>query len=183
MVYVITDGELTKVGKAKDVEKRMKGLQTGNGRKLRAIYILDGNTYLEKEIHKKLAKFRTEVANEWFKLDKHTLDSMLGSYKTGTKQRLDLIQGAHRARLLNSKTPDVKKDYLGVKRADKRRDVKERRQELLNDLKSQIGVSKKMISYAPLVQRYGFTKAEISYFVKSSRLAKDVYLHNQSIAK
>ena len=143
---------------------------------------LKRNMSLEKALHKKLAKFRTEVANEWFRVDKHTLDSILGGYKTGTKLKLDLSLWAHRARLLNNKTPDVKKDYLGVKRSVKKKDVKERRTELLNDIRTQIGASKKMISYAPLVQRYGFTKQEITYFVRSSRLAKDVFLHNKSVA-
>lgn len=70
-VYFITDGELTKVGIAASLPNRMKQLQTGNGRKLRAMYIIPENTQkealdVERMLHKCFSE-KQEVG-EWFNI-------------------------------------------------------------------------------------------------------------------
>jgi len=180
MVYIITDGELVKIGVAKNVENRLKGLQTANGRKLRVVYVFDGNMGLEKALHRTFKEYKTIAANEWFKVDLNVLESGLKKYKKG---KLDVAKAKHKARFINVKTPNKKIDYTGVKKLDRRKDIRSRRKDLLDDIRSQIETSVKMISYAPLVNKYGFTKPEITFFVRSSRLSKSVFTHNSNIAK
>lgn len=55
-------------------------------------------------------------------------------------------------------------------------------QELLNDIKNHLENKKKVrISYQVYMDRYNFTKEEISYYVKSARLSKLIFYHNSNI--
>lgn len=58
-------GGAIKVGYAKDVSERLKGLQTGYPDKLKVITMIPGNVYLERKIHEELAGYR--LNGEWFK--------------------------------------------------------------------------------------------------------------------
>lgn len=67
--YFIEDGSHVKIGKTNDISKRMDGLQTGNGRKLRLICAIPCKTEeaalkCEKRLHKKLSHYRQ--SGEWF---------------------------------------------------------------------------------------------------------------------
>jgi hypothetical protein len=56
-----------KIGVSKNVEKRISQMQTGAPYKLRAILILEGKGYLEKDLHFLLRDYRTTKKNkEWF---------------------------------------------------------------------------------------------------------------------
>lgn len=71
-VYFIEDGEFTKIGYAKDVDKRMYALQTGNPHKLKLLLKIPFLTEaeacaMEQYLHKALNPF--SVSGEWFKFD------------------------------------------------------------------------------------------------------------------
>lgn len=52
---------------------------------------------------------------------------------------------------------------------------------LLQDIKEDLNKSKKRISYQPYINKYGFTKNEIAFYIKGAKLSKKVYNHNQRI--
>lgn len=70
-VYFISDGDFVKIGKANNVEKRLKVLQTGNPKPLTIINIIEcgdcKKAYeLEFFLHKMLKPLK--VNGEWYKL-------------------------------------------------------------------------------------------------------------------
>ncbi len=70
-LYIITDGESYKVGLAKNINNRLKNLQTSNAKKLsvyRDVIVPDAQArYIEKCIHDRLKKYRLQ--GEWFSRD------------------------------------------------------------------------------------------------------------------
>ena len=84
-VYVLTDGKHIKIGKANDVSKRKKQLQTGSPLKLTRLYSFPGDRSEEKELQRKLYNYKTSGGSEWFfwnkKVKKMVEDYiMYGSY-------------------------------------------------------------------------------------------------------
>lgn len=78
-LYFISDGKNIKIGIAKDVKKRIKGLQTGNPHKLklyRTIEVSDLQAKkIENNIHCYLSQFR--LSGEWFNGEcKNIIDSL-----------------------------------------------------------------------------------------------------------
>jgi hypothetical protein len=67
MVYFITDGTFTKIGKADDVNKRLRELQTGNPKKLSVKLCIEGDEVEEKKLHKIF--HRRRMVGEWFIID------------------------------------------------------------------------------------------------------------------
>jgi biotin operon repressor len=67
MVYFITDGTFTKIGKADDVNKRLRELQTGNAKKLSMKLSIEGDEIEEKKLHKIF--HRRRMVGEWFIID------------------------------------------------------------------------------------------------------------------
>ena len=69
-IYLITDGEYTKIGISSNVHSRLADLQTGNARKLNIIfYETMGKpraVWCESRLHSALKDYRME--GEWFKL-------------------------------------------------------------------------------------------------------------------
>lgn len=65
-VYVIRaeDDPPIKVGIARDVPRRLAGLQTGNPRQLELLFVFPGTVELERSLHKSLAPDR--LTGEWF---------------------------------------------------------------------------------------------------------------------
>lgn len=83
MIYFIDDGEgLVKIGYTADSpERRLKELQTGNGKTLRLIASLEGGRPEEHLLHGKLGQWRTR--GEWFQKEgavSHFLD-LVESFK------------------------------------------------------------------------------------------------------
>lgn len=71
-VYFISDGEYTKIGIAASLPNRIKQLQTGNPRKLKALYIIEFETQRQAlEIENKLHKYFADrqVSGEWFAIN------------------------------------------------------------------------------------------------------------------
>jgi len=77
MVYFITDGFNTKIGKADNVERRIKELQTGNPRVLKVAFKFKGSFELEKDLQKMFQKHRAQAQNEWFALSPEQMAPML----------------------------------------------------------------------------------------------------------
>lgn len=68
MVYFISNGSNIKVGIAKNVDERLKTLQTGSDKRLRllATEICEDDYKRESELHKKFASDRIRSNGEWF---------------------------------------------------------------------------------------------------------------------
>ena len=65
-IYFISDGEFIKIGYTdRDVESRLKSLQTGNPKKLVLLGQMDGNESKEAELHEQFKALRAN--GEWFK--------------------------------------------------------------------------------------------------------------------
>jgi len=79
MVYLITDGTYTKIGKAdgglEGVNKRLQSLQTGNPKNLSLKKAFKGSYELESLLHKSLSNYR--INGEWFKFDFDIDDEMI----------------------------------------------------------------------------------------------------------
>jgi hypothetical protein len=71
-VYFIRCGALIKVGRASDVEARLKVLQIGNPEKLSILYFYEGGSYEEARLHKIFHEFH--VQGEWFRADVRIMD-------------------------------------------------------------------------------------------------------------
>ena len=68
-VYFVTDGDYIKIGVASDIYKRIKGIQTGNPKKVSLVEYLEFQCkeyalFAEKELHRMFAERRTH--GEWF---------------------------------------------------------------------------------------------------------------------
>ena len=55
-----------KIGRSKDVQKRLKQLQTGNPYKLKLILELKHQGYIEKQLHRLLKEKKCKCKGEWF---------------------------------------------------------------------------------------------------------------------
>jgi|13_taG_2_1085334.scaffolds.fasta_scaffold121632_2 hypothetical protein len=64
-VYFITDGEYIKIGKAKDPQERLNGLQTGNPKNLFIIATINGDEAVEYQMHHRFKQWHHR--GEWFK--------------------------------------------------------------------------------------------------------------------
>jgi hypothetical protein len=83
LLYVISDGELVKIGVSKHPEKRLNQLQTGHPKKLKLLAQYDMPDIYEKRFHKQLWIFRARHNGEWFKIDvEQLLDFISNTEKT-----------------------------------------------------------------------------------------------------
>lgn len=79
-VYFISDGEYIKIGSASSLPNRMKQLQTGNARKLKALYVIPCKNQaeslkIEKVLHKRLEE--DNVLGEWFRINDDKIRSVV----------------------------------------------------------------------------------------------------------
>jgi len=75
-IYLISDGELVKIGYSQNPIRRLNQLQTGHPKKLKLIKIFDYSTapshgkitekLMEKKIHYLLRRFKVRYNGEWF---------------------------------------------------------------------------------------------------------------------
>ena len=80
MVYIIQSNNEVKIGVAKNVKKRMQGIQTSNQYALKLIGIkeTDDDYFLEKKIHDYLRDYR--IRGEWFKLSENKMNSVINKF-------------------------------------------------------------------------------------------------------
>ena len=71
VVYFVTFGDRRsiKIGKADDMGKRLKGLQTGNPEVLEVLAIIPGGHREEAELHYRFRHLRIRKDGEWFTRD------------------------------------------------------------------------------------------------------------------
>lgn len=75
-VYFVTDGQYIKIGVAASLPNRIKQLQTGNPRRIKAIYVIKADTQrdslrIENELHK--AFKNNHILGEWFELEERDI--------------------------------------------------------------------------------------------------------------
>ncbi len=74
-VYVLRDSATTvKIGKATNIAKRMRELQTGNPLKLRLIAILSDDMEDERKFHDRFKAYR--ISGEWFRFEQPIRDAV-----------------------------------------------------------------------------------------------------------
>jgi excisionase family DNA binding protein len=80
IVYVIRAGEMVKIGKAVNVAKRLKGLQTASPVPLSVIHTIasDDGDALEIELHRRFAAHRAN--GEWFRLEGALAEWITGGF-------------------------------------------------------------------------------------------------------
>lgn len=184
MVYFISDGTYTKIGKSKNPLTRIKDLQTSNPNSLMFTYLFDCNDSFEKRLHKLLDEYKTKSNNEWF--DLRNIDLCILS-KVNHPLFKDLNKAAFKAKLLNNEyyrgsvhTSQARKEIIKHKDFN----LKERRKSLIEEIKYILDhESKTIISYNQYIIKYGFTKNEISFFMRSCGLNKKIQQHNDLIFK
>lgn len=97
-VYFINDEEYTKIGIAGSISSRIKQLQTGNPRKLKVLFLIDGETqnksyWIERKLHKSFSEKR--VNGEWFRISERDIVSVCNKegyklYKPITKHNFTI---------------------------------------------------------------------------------------------
>jgi hypothetical protein len=82
-VYFICDGTYIKIGKTKNMKKRISQLQTGNAQKLVIIAYIESDTMdqLETQFHNVLTK--QHVIGEWYNIDRQKAVEMLQRCRHG----------------------------------------------------------------------------------------------------
>jgi hypothetical protein len=88
-VYLLNDTESYKIGVAKNVEQRIKTLQTGNKVRIDLIYKFKTDTpfKLEKILHRQYSQYKSDRLGEWFDLP----DSEVSNFIHTCKKHQDTI--------------------------------------------------------------------------------------------
>ena len=73
-VYLITDGPLVKIGYSKDVDRRLRDLQTSTGHNLSVTAYMKGTRQDEKALHRRFKAHRAK--GEWFRIEGRLADFM-----------------------------------------------------------------------------------------------------------
>jgi len=63
-----------KIGRTKNIEKRLKQLQTGSGIKLRLVHLFKGMGHKEKYLHEELYRWRQ--SGEWFASNRYSIGAL-----------------------------------------------------------------------------------------------------------
>jgi len=63
-----------KIGRTKNIDNRLKQLQTGSGVKLRLVYLFEGLGYKEKMLHEELRLWRQ--TGEWFACNRYSVGAL-----------------------------------------------------------------------------------------------------------
>ena len=180
MVYFISDGIYTKIGKSKNPLNRIKELQTSNANKLFFTHLFDVKDKYEKVLHKLFKEVKTNSNNEWFDLREVNIESIIVGSLRNIPQFVDIKLAEFKASQFNNKPNErFKQNQL---QPDVSNCNKSKIKLILDDIQYCLKNKKnKRISYHKYIVDYGFTKEQISFFVKSARLNKLVAKHNNNI--
>lgn len=180
MVYFVSDGTYTKIGKSKTPLTRIKDLQTSNANKLFFTHLFDVKDKYEQTLHKLFKEYKTESNNEWFDLRDVDISKILIGNLFKIPQFLDIKLSEFKASQFNIKAKEVFKQNQNT--PDTNNCNKSKVKLLLQDIQNCLKNKKNTrISYHKYIIDYGFTKEQISFFVKSARLNKLVAKHNNNI--
>jgi hypothetical protein len=180
MVYFISDGTYTKIGKSKNPYSRIKDLQTSNANKLYFSHLFDVKDKYEQVLHKLFKQFKTNSNNEWFHLKDINIELILNSSLKNIPQFVDIKLAEFKASQLNDKR---NKDFRQNQIIPNIQDCNKSKIKLiLSDVEDCLKNKKdRRISYHKYIVDYGFTKEQVSFFIKSARLNKLVMNHNNKI--
>lgn len=192
MIYFITDDTYTKIGKSTNPLKRIKALQTSSPNTLKFMYLFDVKDSEEKKLHKYLNKYKTESNNEWFDLTNCDLIGILKEQKNPALTDIEKAEFlARRYNIDHFRGVDFnsQKRESQINRhqhLSRQKGLKKKHQEdiksLLRDIRFHIeNYPNKRIYYDPYVIKYGFSKNEISAFVRKAKLSKEVFNHNSKL--
>lgn len=83
-VYFITDGEYIKIGIASSLPNRVRQLQTGNARRLKALYIIPQKNQkdslnIEKAMHEYF--YNKRMSGEWFDIQEKDIHDICKRFK------------------------------------------------------------------------------------------------------
>jgi hypothetical protein len=180
MVYFISDGTYTKIGKSKNPYNRIKELQTSNPNKLSFTHLFDVKDKYEKVLHKLFKEVKTNSNNEWFDLRNINIESIIIGSLRNIPQFIDIKLAEFKAIQLNSKSNQEFRQNKSIPNTENCNKSKVKL--ILEDIEYCLKNKKdKRISYHKYIVDYGFTKDQVSFFVKSARLNKLVAKHNNNI--
>ena len=85
-VYFISDGEFTKIGRAKNCASRLSDLQVANGRELKLVGVIncESDDYLARLIEGNIHKWipnKYHVRGEWFNLEVEQINYLIDNHK------------------------------------------------------------------------------------------------------
>ena len=66
-VYVVKCGDFVKIGRARNVEQRMRDIQSANPHTIELLFVSFGGNEVEKELHRRFAAYKHR--DEWFRLE------------------------------------------------------------------------------------------------------------------
>lgn len=188
MVYFISDGTYTKIGKSNNPIARIKELQTSNPNELKFVYIFDCKDIWERKLHKLFKHYQTSSKNEWFNLKACNIEAHLETLDYYLFKDLNISK--FRANQLNNEfyKGEVHTGLARKKKIDSlygeknKKNHRKLRLELIEEIKNHlINFRDKIISYDYYIKKYGFTKNEISFFMKGCKLSKQIFEHNKRI--
>lgn len=189
MIYIITDGVFTKIGKSKNPLSRIKNLQTSNAKTLKFVHIFDVPDSVEKRLHTLFKKYKTNANNEWFQIDNITIETKLKSFSIPALWDIDLA--LFKAKKLNNElfrgeihtTSEQQTTYKNLYKNNSNNDyIKKQRKYLIDEMKFHLKTKKNTrISYDYYIKKYKFSKAEISFYMKSCGLSKQIFNHNSKL--
>lgn len=68
-VYVIRAGDRVKIGASRNPPKRLASLQTASSERLELLFVMDGDTGTERDLHDRFERYR--IGGEWFRIAGH----------------------------------------------------------------------------------------------------------------
>ncbi len=86
-LYIITDGDNVKIGRANNSYKRVESLQSGNPRQIWLTDVFRDKGHEESKLHKQLKPFR--LRGEWFRLT-DIVKSVLQDFRDRNPQKIDI---------------------------------------------------------------------------------------------
>lgn len=189
MIYIITDGMFTKIGKSKNPLSRIKNLQTSNAKTLKFQYVFDVPDSVEKRLHNLFKNYKTNANNEWFQIDNIIIETKLKSISITALWDIDLA--LFKAKKLNNElfrgeihtTKEQQTTYKKLYRNYSDNNyIKQQRKYLIDEMKQHLKNKKNVrISYDYYIKKYKFSKEEISFYMKSCGLSKDIFNHNSRL--
>lgn len=195
MIYFITDGEYTKIGKSNNPINRLKELQTANARVLRMLYVFDVPNNVEVKLHTLFYENATEANNEWFDLRDVNILTKLNVINI--PELLDIKKAEFKARQLNKeiKVPVKKRNkidsYKKIRRSitnleyevwkgskGKRIRVNKMISEIADIIRNKEDV---IINYSKLASKYKMSRSDIREYIKYNHMSKKVFDHNERV--
>lgn len=185
VVYVITDGNNYKIGFTSNIKNRLSGLQTSNSSLLKVLYLFIGDKRLERKLHIRFKRYKTESNNEWFDFKNRKLVDLLS-----TVFDIDVVNEARdlAVRLVGDTSKlysDVNNKLVGKELQQAKGLIRNASLDaVVNDIRLHIRDKKDIvISYTYYSKKYGLSAADIKFAVKKGRLGYDVMMHNKECFK